>query len=39
MIMVKKQRCDQEVWKEIEENMKNPEYVKAAYEFIIKSMA
>jgi len=34
-----KQKCDKEVWERIEENMKNPEYVKAAYEFILKSIS
>ncbi len=34
-----KNKCDQEVWKSIEHNMKDPEYVRAAYEFILKSIS
>jgi len=36
---MKDKKCDQELWKEIDENMKNPEYVKAVYEFILKSIS
>lgn len=34
---MKRQKCD--VWADIEEKMKDPEYVKAAYEFILKSIS
>ena len=34
---MKKQKCDPELWKQIDKNMKNPEYVKAVYEFILES--
>ncbi len=30
----KKKECTQKIWERIEENVKNPDYVKAVYEFI-----
>jgi len=36
---MKQKKCDNRVWDDIEENMKNPEYVRAAYEFILKSIS
>ena len=32
-------KCNKKVWKDIEEHTKDPEYVKAVYEFIIKSIS
>jgi len=31
--------CDKAVWDEIEEHMRNPNYVSAVYEFILKSIS
>jgi|TARA_Y100000294_G_C8238166_1_gene209633 hypothetical protein len=34
--MVKKQKikCNEKLWDDIDDHMKDPEYIKAAYEFI-----
>ena len=34
IMKAKKQKNRKDVWDEIEEHMKDPEYVRAAYEFI-----
>ena len=36
---MKKNKCDQKAWDDIEKHTQNPEYVKAVYEFILKSIS